>query len=141
MDDLKEALPETKTPRFRFRVDPFVVAVLDREREKLERSGIMVPLTRSQILRALVARGKICRCAAETRELPRIETAASTAPAPGMLEGDDFTGSMVQFERQRLVTEGVKTRLSRQQVLRMLVMRAARCTCEAEVAGSQTNRS
>lgn len=119
--------------RVRYRLDAQSLGVIDAEIAKLNANGPTVALTRRQMLRLLVARAACCRCDAEKRELPELARSTGELKRRWFINGDAFVRAVVQSEAQKIADdERWKVWLSPHQLLRMLLMRAARCRCETQ---------
>lgn len=127
---MEEAQPQHADGRVRYRLDAQSRAVLDSEIAKLTTNGPMVALTRPQMLHVLVAQAACCKCDAEKRELPGIVVSPTDGNRRWAIEADSFVRAVVQTERQKLADDGQYASLNAHQVLRMLLMRAARCRCQ-----------
>jgi hypothetical protein len=114
--------------RVRYRLDAQSEAVLEAEIAKLTTSGLMVALTRRQMLDVLVARATCCKCGAEERELPVIAHHTAEPTRRRFIDANAFVEAVVRTEARKLADER-RTSLNQHQVLRVLVMRAARCRC------------
>lgn len=121
--------PQPARGRVRYRLDAQSRAVLDAEIAKMTTSGLMVALTRPQMLHVLVARAATCKCDAEQRELPSIAVPPVESTRRWSVDGDAFVRAVVQTEAQKIADEQLQAYLSPHQALRALLMRAARCRC------------
>jgi hypothetical protein len=119
--------------RTRFRIDDQVVAILDAEIGKMTKGGVMVPMHRRQMLRVMVARAARCKCGAQERELEGMDWTPTAMRKRRLIDADDLVAATVSVEMRKLAEDDDRLRVSfnRHQVLRVLLMRAARCTCPA----------
>lgn len=127
---MEEHEVQRSSGRARYRLDAQSLSVLDAEIAKLTVDDLMVPLTRPQALRALVVRAVLCKCDAQKRKLSPIAVSSSEANRRRCVEADGFVRAVLQTEGLKLADGGQYVSLNAHQVLRMLLMRAARCRCE-----------
>ena len=115
-------------------VDADVSAILDAEIEKqAEGHGGPMPgvrFTRNQMLRALLVRAVRCKCGARADGIWRPAPPDDAAPPRRrVVEVDDFVTAILDTQIWRYRDEGATVLVRRPQMLRFLVLRAARCTC------------
>ena len=116
--------PKRVRLRTRYHLAAECLAVLDGEIAKNAASGPGVAISRPQTLNLLLERAVQCRCDAETRPLPTVPPDATGSA----LEVDTFAHDLLRIHTQR-ISETRPMRLNRCQVLRLLLLRVARCTC------------
>jgi hypothetical protein len=127
--DVEGRDPQWANGRARYRLDAQLCAILDAEIAKTKTSGPMVELSRPQALRVLVTRAACCKCDAERRELEPVAVSAVEAKRRWNVDADAFVTGVVATEGPKLEEKGVRARLRPHQILRTLLMRAARCRC------------
>ena len=132
--------------RPRYYLDGGALAVVDQQIRKFSRTGMMIRLRRHQMVRFLLQRGIWCRCGAGDRELQPpepIEGANVLDPDKSYQIDVGETGeAIIDLHRHRLRSPEKKGSLdiSKQQMLRALVLKGARCECplpEWGVAGDE----
>jgi hypothetical protein len=118
--------------RIRHWLDAQSNQVLQAEIAKLTSTGLMVTLRPHQMLHLFVSRARQCQCGAEERELPALapSTTGATDAARRSVEVDAYVRASLVAEAQRLADAG-GPHLNQHQVLRVMLMRAARCRCGA----------
>ena len=119
-------------PRRFMTVDEVVSALLDAQvRQNAASDWVGAPLSRCQMLRALVVRGALCRCSPFKE--PAVELpATSGARRRRLVEVDRFVVDVLDEQIEKHELSGVRTRMRRWQMMRRLVFRAVRCTCPVE---------
>lgn len=112
--------------RAKFPLDPQCLAILDAEIVKQATTGHMLALSQRQVLPLLLKRGYACTCGADARPLPTL-TVPPDAQAR-VVDIDRLSRSVLTAAIDK-VGEAKQVRLHRYQILRLLLLRAARCTC------------
>jgi hypothetical protein len=124
-------LDRTRTRRKFMTVDEVVSTTLDEHIKVHAASGwVGVPLSRCQMLRALVARGALCLCSLG-RNLVVLPT-PERSRRRRLVEVDRFVLDVLDEQIEKHELTGVRTRMRRCQMMRRLVLRAVRCTCLSE---------